>query len=378
MEGKHRLKETKGIKQYCLLSDLNYFHVIKNRCADPMHDLNEGAISKLLRNLFHYCIENNIFESDVLITAAAQHDYGFLNRHNIPSKINIDRPNLGQNAAQSRCIFQNLPFILYEYRNYKDLKKIWYIVDTLLRITETVYSPTIFESDLKRMEKDIAKHLKGFQTVFNAKLIPKQHNLTHYPNDIREMGSLSEMSMFRIDAKHREFKKSVQSTNNFINIEKSLAIKHQQMLASNSVVLNNQIHSGKKTIIEKSSKYTKDLENLVRTQINENIYSVSWLSCNEYYYKKNLVILNESKLFEIESILFYNNSFYFVCNEISFISIDSYLNSLKIKISEKCDFKIFDFEKLSNKKSFEIKKLGFESYIIMNSLELRHAFVKNQ
>lgn len=46
------------------------------------------------------------------------------------------------------------------------------------------------------------------------------------------MGPIALMSMMRFEAKHKFFKKAAQRTNNFININKSLAISHQEEMCT--------------------------------------------------------------------------------------------------------------------------------------------------
>lgn len=47
-------KDTKGVKRNCALNKLNYFHILRNKSVDVMHDLNEGCIQFLLKHLFLY------------------------------------------------------------------------------------------------------------------------------------------------------------------------------------------------------------------------------------------------------------------------------------------------------------------------------------
>lgn len=106
-----KFEQTKGVKFHCVLDNLNYFDIMENKTADGMHDVLEGAISELLKHFFEYCLKKNIFSASELDNAAKYHDYGVLNQSNVPSEINIDKKNLGQNASQSLCLFRNLPFI---------------------------------------------------------------------------------------------------------------------------------------------------------------------------------------------------------------------------------------------------------------------------
>lgn len=45
----------KGIKAYCVLNKLEFYHMMENRSVDLMHDVNEGTIS-ILNNLCHRII----------------------------------------------------------------------------------------------------------------------------------------------------------------------------------------------------------------------------------------------------------------------------------------------------------------------------------
>lgn len=84
---------------------------------------------------------------------------------------------------------------------------------------------------LKELKYCVSEHLKLLKQLFDAKLIPKHHFMLHYANIIRMVGPLIHMSMFRFDAKHTQLKKVVRNTNNFRNMNKTIAIKHQQSLA---------------------------------------------------------------------------------------------------------------------------------------------------
>lgn len=325
-----KLKDTEGIKQYCMLNNSPYFHIIVNKTADIMHDLNEGTIPCLLGHLFRLCIEKKVFSEEKLCSTAQFFDYGRLNSRNVPSRIKLDRSEWGQNAAQSRCLFQNLPFILMDYKDHDVLKKVWFLVETMLRITETAYSYEIHEEDLTRLNDDVPVHLQGMQDEFDVTLTPKQHNLVHYAHIIREMGSLVAMSMFRVDAKHKQFKHFRNNTNNFININKTLAIKHQQVAALNPPVTISEVRSGKKRMLVHEDIPICFIEKLLISN-STSVYKLNWIMYNEYYYAKDLIIMKDLSLFNIELIFFCRTKYYFICSKILVEKIDTFSNSLKVK-----------------------------------------------
>lgn len=156
------LDETDGVKFYCVLSDLKYFNIIENPTAETMHDVSEGSIVAFLEKFIKFCIEQNIFTFEELDHLVKSYDYGILNNKNVPSPINLNRRSLRQNAAQSMCLFRNLTFILYRYRNHPKLKEAWKCYRALLEICEIVSSYEITELEIDRLEQKIQIHLTLF------------------------------------------------------------------------------------------------------------------------------------------------------------------------------------------------------------------------
>lgn len=70
------MKETKGVKYYCLLSDIEYYHILDNPTADIMHDFNEGAIPFVLKRLFTYIFTNKILSEETLNSMIQFFDFG--------------------------------------------------------------------------------------------------------------------------------------------------------------------------------------------------------------------------------------------------------------------------------------------------------------
>lgn len=107
-----KLKDTKGLKFYCHLNNLHFFHIINNYHADIMHDLCEGTIPFLLDNFFEKCVSAKVFSVDDVTSYMQYFDYGRLNQNNIPTTLSLGSKSLGQNASQMRCLMLHLPFIL--------------------------------------------------------------------------------------------------------------------------------------------------------------------------------------------------------------------------------------------------------------------------
>lgn len=235
--------ETKGIKYYCKLNDLSSFHIFKNYSVDPMHDLLEGLVPFALHAVFEYCFEKKLFSSSHLQNMIQFYNYGFLNKRNIPSKLKTDSRNLGQNATQLNCLISNIAFVLNPYK--AQLTFIWPLITSLLQILEIVSSEEIFGSDVERLTMEIKHHLEFIVQKLNKHLLPKHHFASHYPMVIRATGPPIYTSTMRFEAKHQELKAIARKTNNFVNLNKTIATKHQRTMSIRNDKYCDDIETGK-------------------------------------------------------------------------------------------------------------------------------------
>lgn len=157
-----------------------------------MHDLTEGVIPLALKHILNYCLEKKIVSANVLVAKIQYHDFGILNKKNKPSNLQMEKLNLNQNASQMMCLFQNIPFILLNYKN--KLNSIWTCIQSLHKIVQIIYSSKISETDLAVLSDSITDHLSSMLELLPINLIPKHHNMTHYPTVIRAIGPLRPFS----------------------------------------------------------------------------------------------------------------------------------------------------------------------------------------
>lgn len=368
------LKVTKGIKFYCILSDLKYFHIIVNQAIDIMHDLNEGVIPVLLKFIILHLQTSKIINLDDLNAKIRFYGFGILSRRNSPSLISVDKHNVGQNATQCKCLFEHMPFLLTEFRNNSLLTDVWICMETLLRITTIVYSDELTETDLEELDHNIQLHLESINKHFNSRFIPKHHHLLHYSDVIRALGPVVDINMFRFERKHKVLKKFANETHSFINTNKSIAIKHQKLLSINGNTYNDEIICGAK------KKVSDDLLTLCESMCtnifteNKELYKIEWFLCNSLEYRKDLVILCDSFLYEIFEILVVDNAFVFLCYELKIKEFDKFLNSFEIEKINKCQHVLIKFHKLQYRKPFEMKRIDEKYYIIEKNLTLRKLF----
>lgn len=364
-------KETYGIKRNCVLNNLNYFDIFKNFSLDIMHDLNEGIVGFLLKDVFLHLEKNKVIKEDDLKSTIKFYQYPKCFRRDKPSILNLKKHNLGQNAAQMKCLFLNIPFILMKYENNIHLQQVWSCVKWLIRIFQIVYSDEIDENLLKELDECVSNHLKSYRQIFNARLRPKHHFLIHYTNIIRMMGPLVHMSMIRYDAKHTFFKQVVRNTNNFININKTLAIKHQQCLATKENTFCDKItHSKEKRINTEFLKANFD-NSIVSQILNSSSFSeVDTFLFNSYKYERGSIITCQGKLYEIEMLLFIKSDYFFVGKEMENLGIHEFTQSLQVKEILPIHFSLIKHSELSHKKPYCCKFIGVGQFIIIDNRDI--------
>lgn len=361
--------DSNGVKFYCVLSDLKYFHIVQNASVDAMHDINEGCIPKFLCEFFKSCFKMKIFSSDEIENLVKYYDYGSLSTADIPSRIDFDKRSLGQNASQSLCLFRHLPFILHKWKDHPKLKETWACYQALLFICEIAYSYEITELDVKKLEVAINLHFDLFQKIFKIHLSPKHHFLLHYPNIIRAIGPLVFYNMMRFDSKHRVFKIIRSVTNNFKAINKTLAHVHQKQMYLSGFSNKDDIEWGLLKSFEKESLIDSELLNEF-IDVLMPVYETKYLLLNHYKYMPAIMIIHDGFFHEIIHIICICDEFYFVCKRYLMMEFDPFYNSFHVEKEESSKLTLIKFKDLLHFKSYELKSVNTNSYIISSNRDM--------
>lgn len=215
-----------GIKQNCVYNVLPTFHVTDNVYCDIMHDICEGVcryvISSLLNNII---FEKKLFSIDMLNERRAQ----FVFDHSSPpppfSTDNIKKLSLNLSAMEMLNLVLGFNLMVGDLVPLGDAE--WEIYLMLRMIVLYCCGLAFTEPELEYLSVIIAEFLQEYRSVFDGTLTLKFHNMLHYPRVIRLLGPLYSMWVMRCEAKHAELKKVAQSTGNFRNICRTLAVRHQ-------------------------------------------------------------------------------------------------------------------------------------------------------
>lgn len=362
------LKKSKGIKSDCSLNKLMYFHVLDNMNVDIMHDLLEGTVPFVVKNVVLYCIDKKIFSESEINNSIRFMNYGRLNSKNIPNPLNLARKNLGQNASQMKCLFQHLPLILYPFREHELFTNVWTSIHTMLRILQIVYSPSITESDLDDLKILISNHLQSLIDNFNVDLIPKHHLMTHYPTVIRMIGPLVHTSTMKYEMKHKNFTNFIKRSNNFRNVSKSLSSQYQRSEIHKKPFTNNITHAPMKDFSFNNINFDECL--LDQFTESRNISKVNWVKFNSNYYAKGLIMKSEKNFYKIEEILHLEEEYHFVCTFHQKRSFNHFLQCIELEECQPVQFELFKHSNLSYKKTHEAFIVDGRNYIIIDSLEM--------
>lgn len=131
-----------GLKKNLTLNSLQFFHVCQNFSLDIMHDILERVAQYEVKLLLEYLSENVLSKPDLLSRISA-FDYGYMERKNRPTRINLDSSgnNIGLNSIQTLCLVRNIPLLFGDI--VPEGNQNWIFLLLLLQIINIIFSPSV-------------------------------------------------------------------------------------------------------------------------------------------------------------------------------------------------------------------------------------------
>ena len=167
----------------------------------------------------------------------------------------------------------------------------------LLEYTDFIFSPEITTDETFFLKQLIKEHHDYFlQLCPHRNLKPKHHFMTHYPQQIRLLGSLINYWTMRFEAKHRFFKRLGHIVCNYQNILKTLAVRQQMFLCYNLmcgkelVDRDIEIGPGSSTLVA-SLERAEFLSCALGVHLFSEIYVAKWCVVNGIKYARNVLII---------------------------------------------------------------------------------------
>lgn len=373
-------KKTFGFKNYCVLNDLKFYHILDNRSQDIMHDLAEGVIPLILNKIFVHLKKLKV----VVEQEVNKFRFGDKYKTVLPGIIQFNQAKLNLNASQSYCLFIHLPLILWDVLSEnKDpvLQEMWFCYEKLLKIVQIVYSHSIREENIVNLEQLIETFLLRIQVAFKMNLTPKCHFLLHYPNSIREMGPLRNIQMIRGEAKHKVFTDDIKRFKNFKNVTKMLATAHQhQILTVNKphysmniapsvtdmqlrklLLTNNDLREQKELLIKKFKGI-------------DTIKCKQFLKIDSTTYRIGHFIIYKKSFYNINFIMEHEHEYFFFCIKYDVVKFHDFSNCIEVEKSMNIRPLLFKLTDMGNKNIYERYDVNGKNLIIADTLDVNEIF----
>ncbi|CAF0945445.1 unnamed protein product [Brachionus calyciflorus] len=206
-----RISKTKfGIKDECILSELKYFHPIRNTLIDGMHSISLGVI----KILFNYWFDKPF-----------SMDYSLKNKMSIIDERIKEFKMPGYVSSSIRSISIWNIWKSHEYLNFiligslsifYGLMKIEHYNNLILLVLflEIVYSKTILKIDLLKAHNIIKKFLKNLSGLYDP-LIMKSgiHELVHICDMILDFGPINSSNCYQFEEINRKIIQIIKGQN---------------------------------------------------------------------------------------------------------------------------------------------------------------------
>ena len=142
MQSNPTLPYVMGVKKYCPLNSLQYFHTTANFSVDIMHDILEGVAQYEMKLLIQHLIRNDTTSAEVQ-RRIQSFNYGFMKQNNKPPGVKLveGSNDFGLNAIQSWCLLRHLPIMFGDLVHPNDQH--WYLFILLLQMVSIVFSSVV-------------------------------------------------------------------------------------------------------------------------------------------------------------------------------------------------------------------------------------------
>ncbi|KYM96897.1 hypothetical protein ALC62_12434 [Cyphomyrmex costatus] len=221
-------KDFEGIKFNSVFNQLKNYHVCLPGLPPCLgHDIFEGVVAFDLQLYIGYFINNKWFTLKQLNERIENFKYSTEDRQDKPCTITTMNKKIPGGACQIWNFIRLLPLLIEDKIQTTD-NEVWLCTLLLSEIVEIICSPIIHTSCLSYLQLIISQYISMREMLFpEVKLRPKHHYMYHYPELILQFGPLMKVWTMRFESKHRFFKRAIRYCLNFINVLKSLSIKHE-------------------------------------------------------------------------------------------------------------------------------------------------------
>ncbi len=231
-----------GVNSQCVLNSLNSFHCVGQFPLDSLHDVLEKVLPCDAASILSGLAGEGKFTLEEYNRTLGELCLQSYERSDRPPPVKARCEKLPGTALVVALHIRLMPYVLWRmgadaWFDETDESGLLRLLLLLHKINEFIQADSINLADINNFEdllvfyfelrKECADKYSSFQRI-----TPKYHYLEHYPHQMKNFGPLNSFWTARAEAKHRVFVNFAESAKNFVNLPKTLAVKHQKLLAS--------------------------------------------------------------------------------------------------------------------------------------------------
>ena len=223
-----------GVVRRSILLDVNSYYMFEGGLPhDIMHDLYEGVVQYEMKLLLTYLVDKNLLTIQEFNKRLINFDYGYSEVADKPTP--ITRANfksgdkkLRQGASQCMLLARILPLLLVDC--FDDDDPYWECYLCLIKISNICLSPMLTMNMCATLKVLIEEHHTRFREVYPEEtIIPKMHYMCHYPEQILQVGPLTNSWTMRHEGRLHVLKQAAH-LGNYKNITLTLCRRQQRWI----------------------------------------------------------------------------------------------------------------------------------------------------
>ena len=161
------------------------------------------------------------------------------------SQVQVKSKKVKMSVSESLCLLRNIGVLIGD--KVPDQNPFWKLVVGLKSILDIFDFLVINQGLIIILQKLIKQYLNRPSGIFPANSIkPKHHFIIHYPEIIKRLGPLRNLSTMNCERENFDLKISSHVSFNRVNVKKTVAIK-------------NQLQFSRRLLCEKSVLHTKSI-----------------------------------------------------------------------------------------------------------------------
>lgn len=224
-----------GVKNHSPFNCLQNFHAISHLAPCLAHDLFEGVVSWDMAGIIARFVSKGWFSYELLNRRIKEFQCKSGDAPNKPACVPKNGEKLGGHAIQNWTMLRLFPFIIGDkIQDYEDPG--WRLYLQLKELCEYFCAPSLVKTDIPFVQDVLLpayfenRKLVLCQEKYNLK--PKHHFMAHYCELYLRLGSLIYLWTMSYEQKHKYYKQVMRMCKNFINPERTCAIRYQLYFCS--------------------------------------------------------------------------------------------------------------------------------------------------